>query len=258
MRYILLIVGTFIVLLTVLWLGQRRLIYFPDRTQPRLNAEGWEEITFETDDGLILSAWFAPPPEDAPIVLVLPGNAGNRRDRISLGSALVEKGRGVLLVDYRGYGGNPGSPNEDGLARDARAAAHWVASAAPNNPVIYFGESLGAAVAVELATDLPPAALVLRSPFTSLGDVASAHYPYIPARWLLRDHYPSMDRMGDIDTPVTVILGTDDSVIPPEQSRRLSEAALNQHQLVVVEGSDHNDPELSYGPQVIAAVLSAF
>ena len=120
------------------------------------------------------------PTADEPIIIVFSGNAGNRSDRLTLGTRLGADGAGVLLTDYRGYGGNPGRPSEDGLAVDARAALSFVEISMPGHPIVYFGESLGAAVAVELATEAPPAALVLRSPFTSLEDAARANVPWLP------------------------------------------------------------------------------
>src|SRR5690606_27765101 len=122
------------------------------------------------------------------------GNGGDRSMRVPLASALNRMGLSVLLFDYRGYGGNPGSPSEEGLAADARAAQAWLAAQPGVDQIVYFGESLGGAVAVRLAVERSPVALILRSPFTSLADVASVHYPWLPVRRLLLDRYPSIDR----------------------------------------------------------------
>ena len=240
------------------WLLQERLIYFPSQWLPPLDVlfPGWEEVTLTTDDDLELLAWYRPPTGEAPVVIVFNGNAGNRGDRLPLGAALADRGLGVLLTDYRGYGANPGHPSEAGLALDARAARLVVEELAPGHPIAYFGESLGAAVAVELAVDHPPAALILRSPFTSLDDVARHHYPFLPVGLLLRDRYPSIDRFGSIEVPVLVIAGSADTIVPVEQSRSLFAAAVNPAQLVLIEGADHNDAELTYGPELIEAVAA--
>ena len=232
-----------------LWLLQRRLIYFPIGHVPPIETmlPGWEEVTLSTDDGLTLAAWYHAPDPAAAVVIIFNGNAGNRSDRAPLGAALADGGLGVLLVDYRGYGSNDGHPTEAGLALDARAALRFVGGRSPNHPICYFGESLGAAVAVELANEFPPAALILRSPFTSLADVAGVHYPFLPVGILLRDRYPSLERIGSIEAPLIVIAGSADSIIPVEQSEAIYLAAARPERLLVIDGADHNDFELLAG-----------
>lgn len=254
---ILLPIGVLVLLTAVLWLLQRRLIYFPAAGVPPVEEvlPGWAAVTLTTPDGLRLGAWYATPDQARPVVIILNGNAGNRADRVPLGSRLAADGLGVLMVDYRGYGGNPGRPSEAGLALDARAATRFVADAAPGHPVVVFGESLGAAVAVELAVEEPPAALILRSPFTSLADVANEHYPLVPVRWLLRDRYPSDERIGSVRSPILVIAGSDDSIVPAAQSRRLHELAPEPKELVIIEGTDHNDVELLAGDEMIRSII---
>lgn len=235
----------------LLWAGQRRLIYLPSGSPPSVEQSmpGAREVTLETDDGLVLSAWWRAAGPTA--VIVLPGNGGNRAGRVPLADALHDLGLSVLLVDYRGYGGNPGSPSEDGLLSDARAAVTWTRSQAEVNRIVLFGESLGAGVALGAAVDDPPDGLVLRSPFTSLLDVARTHYGPVPA-WLLRDRYPSIDRITTVNAPILVVAGDRDEIVPYDQSRRLAEAA-GAH-LVTVPGARHNDPELFDGTVLINAV----
>ncbi|HEX6869990.1 MAG TPA: alpha/beta fold hydrolase, partial [Micromonosporaceae bacterium] len=159
--------------LATLWLGQRRLIYLPDRgTVPpagTLLSTG-RDVELTTEDGLRLGAWLVGPVPDRPdrrvAVLLAPGNAGNRLARVALARALADVGLTVLVMDYRGYGGNPGRPSEDGLVKDVRAARAELASLGwPAERIVYFGESLGCAVVSRLAVEQPPAGLVLRSPF---------------------------------------------------------------------------------------------
>jgi fermentation-respiration switch protein FrsA (DUF1100 family) len=252
------VAGTLLVVVVgLLWTAQRKLIYFPTQAVGDLSAvsSDAEEVVFTTDDGLTLSAWWIPAtgtPNDATIV-VFPGNAGNRTDRSPLARALAEQGYGVLLVDYRGYGGNPGNPSEAGLLLDANAAVAYVESRPGVDPdrLVYFGESLGAGVAVAVAQERPPSALILRSPFTSLPDVASRHYPYLPTGLLLRDRYPSIDTIRTLDIPVLVVAGSRDSIIPITQSRELYEAAPGPKRFVTIAGADHNDPALTHGPLLI-------
>jgi fermentation-respiration switch protein FrsA (DUF1100 family) len=229
------------------------LIYLPTQTVRLIAGErrGGKAVTFDTTDGLTLQGWFTPPEDGAPVVIVFNGNAGNRGDRIPLATGLADNGFGVLLFDYRGYGGNQGRPTESGLGCDAIAAAAWVRLEAPDHPVVYVGESLGAAVAIELALDHPPAVLVLRSPFTSLADVAAHHYWFLPVRALLWDEYPSIDRIAKVATPTLVIAGSADSIIPIDQSQAIYAALPQRKELLVIDGADHNDADLVAGSTVI-------
>ena len=156
-----------------------------------------------------------------------------------------------------GYGGNPGSPSERGLARDVRAARQFLLreTQVPPERLLYFGESLGAAVVTELATEHPPAGLVLRSPFVDLASVGAVHYPFLPVRALLRDRYPVAEQLRGIRVPTTVVYGSDDSIVPPAQSRAVADAAAQLHRLVEVPGADHNDPVLLDGEAVVSAVV---
>jgi uncharacterized protein len=243
----------------VLWSLQRRLIYYPQPVRVPVAASvlpGSEEVAFDTEDGLRLRGWFVPGDGGA-AVLVCNGNGGNRSLRAPLAAALSRAGLSVLLFDYRGYGGNPGRPSEAGLAADARAARAWLAARDGVDPdrIVYFGESLGAAVALGLALERPPAALVLRSPFTSLADVGRLHYPWLPVGLLLVDRYPSLDRVGRLTAPLLVVAGERDRVLPAAQSRRLYQAAPEPKRFALVPGADHNDWELLAGARLLHEVL---
>jgi uncharacterized protein len=241
---------------------QRRLIYFPFSAQvPRAEAvvAGAREVTLLTVDGLALGAWLVEPgePERGVAVLVASGNAGNRSLRAPLARALASAGLAVLLFDYRGYGGNPGRPSEQGLARDVRAAHRFLIEEAKVAParLLYYGESLGAAVVTELATEHPPAGLVLRSPFVDLASVGRVHYPFLPVRTLLRDRYPLADQLARVQVPTTVVYGSRDSIVPPEQSRAVAAVAAGETRVVEIAGADHNDPALLEGEKLIEAIL---
>lgn len=244
------------------WAVQRRLIYFPLGEVPSPESVGLTDvqpISFETADGLSLHGWYVPPAHgrSQTTVVVFNGNAGNRAYRAPLARRLADREIGTLLFDYRGYGGNPGSPTETGLTEDARGVRAYLA-ARPDidqRRMVYYGESLGAAVALNLAVEHPPHALVLKSPFTSLADVAAHHYPFVPVRWLLRDRYPSIDRILRLRCPVLVISAEHDSIVPSEQSRRLYEAARGPKRLLVLPNTDHNDDELLAGAPVVDAIV---
>jgi uncharacterized protein len=257
--YVLVLLLVIALLLATVWLLQRQLIYFPDPSAPPPAARvlpGAQDVTLHTADGLRLTAWFVRPPPGTPDrrvgVLAAPGNAGNRLARAPLAAALAKLGMTVLLVDYRGYGGNPGHPSQDGLAADVRAARAYLTGKADR--LIYYGESLGAAVVTALAVEHPPAGLVLRSPFTDLAAVGREHYPFLPVRFLLRDRYPVTDLISRVGAPTVVVYGTADSIVPPAQSVIVANKAAGPVRLVAVAGADHNDPALLTGSQLLEAI----
>jgi fermentation-respiration switch protein FrsA (DUF1100 family) len=250
-----------VAVLALIWLGQRRLIYFPDTGLPSLDRAGLtgtEAVTFETADHVRLGGWFVAGSGQSPrpTVIVFGGNAGHREYRAPLATALRQHGLNVLLVDYRGYGSSGGTPTEDGLAADARAARSYLFSRTDVDParIVYFGESLGAAVAVRLAVEHPPAALILRSPFASLADIGRHHYPLLPVRLLLRDRFASIDRAHRLGSPVLVVAGTRDTIVPIEHTRRLFEAITAPKTLVEL-AADHNDEALLDGEEMIQSIV---
>jgi fermentation-respiration switch protein FrsA (DUF1100 family) len=259
-----LVLATILALVILLaWAFQRRLIYLPVPAAVPPVAEvlpGGQEVTLETSDGLTLGAWLVPATEPGRgmTVLVANGNAGNRSLRAPLARRLAREGLAVLLFDFRGYGGNPGRPTEAGLARDARAAYRFLTEEAGVAPgrLLYYGESLGAAVVTALATEHPPAGLVLRSPFADLAAVGRVHYPFLPVRTLLRDRFPVIDQIASVNVPTTVVYGSSDSIVPPDQSRAVAEAAAGPTRVIEIPGADHNDPELLDGEELIAAVVA--
>jgi len=266
LRGALIVVVVVVLALGLTWLLQRRLVYLPDRAPVPPAASvlpGAEDVELTTADGLRLGAWLVRP--SAPVlgaarrgiaVLFAPGNGGNRLGRAPLAAVLAGAGFTVLLVDYRGYGGNPGSPSQAGLALDVRAARAFLAGAGfPPGRTIYFGESLGAAVATELSTEFRPGGLVLRSPFTDLADAGRHHYPFLPVRLMLRDRLTVVGHIHDITVPTIVIYGTADTVVPPAQSRIVAQRAGGLVRAVEVPGADHNDEILFTGAPVIDAVV---
>ena len=239
---------------------QRRLVYFPDASPVPAAGDvrpGARDVTLRTSDGLELGAWFVPASPTADrrrAVLVAPGNGGNRAGRLGLAAELSRRGFAVLLMDYRGYGGNPGRPSETGLARDATAAAEALADLGyPADRTLYLGESLGTGVVAALAERRAPAGVVLRSPFTELADVGSHHYPWLPVRRLLTDRFEVVERIARSEVPLTVVYGDRDSVVPPELSARVADASPSLVERVVVAGADHND-EVMVGPRAADAV----
>jgi hypothetical protein len=262
LQLVAIVMGVVLVLVGLLWMFQRRLIYLPDASPVPPAATvlpGASDIVLHTTDGLDLGAWYRPAPTGScrPTVIVASGNAGNRQSRAPLAKALAANGFGVLLLDYRGYGGNPGSPSEAGLALDIRAARSFLIRVGiSDRELIYFGESLGGAVVTDLALEHPPAGLLLRSPFSELAAVGQQHYPFLPVRLLLRDRFPVLESIARIAVPTTVIYGTSDSIVPAQQSRAVADHAGGPTEVVVVPGAEHNDRVLLDGSAVIDAVVA--
>ncbi|MDE0385288.1 MAG: alpha/beta hydrolase [Defluviicoccus sp.] len=230
LRYLTAAVVGYALLTGGLYLGQRRLLYFPDRAPPDLalaGLDGMEPAALATDDGLSLLAWYAPARGTGKATLVyFHGNAGHIGHRAGKVRPYLDAGHGMLLVSWRGYGGNDGSPTEDGLYRDGRAAFAFLdrLGVASETTVVY-GESLGSGVAVQMARERRVAGVVLESPYTSIPSVAAHHYWYLPAAWLVRDRFDSLSKIGGIGAPLLVLHGERDRVVPVEFGRELFAAA---------------------------------
>ena len=269
-RAIVLVAVVTVVVLALVYVTQRSLIYFPGSTAPgsELLPRGAEVTELHTADGLRLASWFLPathrsgPAGDrpaGPAVLIFNGNAGDRSHRLPLAKALTERGYAVLLFDYRGYAGNPGTPTEEALRADAHAAIDALAARPEVDPqrIAYLGESLGSAVAAGLATERQPAALVLRSPPSSLADVGRHHYPFLPiVDALLLDRYPLVEQVRGLRVPLLVLVTESDEIVPAELSRRVFDAAVGPKRYVPLVATHHNDPELFAGDKMLAAVTS--
>jgi fermentation-respiration switch protein FrsA (DUF1100 family) len=238
---------------------QRRLQYYPDTAAPQIPevdaVAGLVTIELATSDGLRLSAWFQPGTQPL-AYLLLHGNAGHRGDRLPWIRALHSTGASVLALDYRGYGGNPGSPSEDGLLRDAEAASDWLAQHG-HERVVYVGESLGCGVAAGLATRRPPVALVLVSGFPSLVPVARSAYPWLPVGLLMRDRFECASKLAELRVPVLFVHGEEDTIVPLALGRELYERAAGPKEWWSVPGAGHNDLPYEDLPTFIAR-LTAF
>lgn len=225
---------------------EKLFIYFPERTlegDPTSWGMPFEDVRFVTDDGVELHGWFVPGRRQE-TWLWLHGNAGNISHRLENLKFLHDQvGVNVFIFDYRGYGQSRGSPSERGTYRDATAALDYLRSRGDvhEDRIIYFGRSLGAAVAVELATRHLPAGLVLESPFPSVSYMAKRTHLWLPVWPLLRGRYDSLARIGEIHAPVLVVHGDSDSIVPIEGARILFEAANEPREFYAIRGADHND-----------------
>ncbi len=206
----------------------------------------WKDVTIETGDNFQLSGWFFPAASDSPrshlAVLISHGNGGNISHRLSLYDLCHSLGVNVLAYDYRGYGKSGGRPSEEGTYRDAVAAYRWLLRQgfAPEH-VIAYGESLGGAVAAELALREKVGALVLQSTFTSVPDMGKQLFPWLPVRLLCSIRYDTLEKVPRLAVPILVLHSPIDSVVPFEQGKALFKAASEPKWFVRLQG-DHNDP----------------
>lgn len=231
-----------LLIFTFVYFFQRQLIYFPNKqniTPKDFSAPEFRIIHLTTDDHLKLMSWYLPAKENFPTILYLHGNAGHIGNRIPLIQPYIQAGYGILLLEYRGYAQNPGHPTEAGLYGDARAAMHFLnQQGIYNNCIILLGESLGTGVAVQMATEFPVAAVILQSPFTSLIKIGQHHYPFLPVKLLLKDHFDSLQKINKIKSPLLVLYAVNDNVVPAIDSERLFMAARQPKFQYKFDGED--------------------
>lgn len=213
---------------------------------------GFEGARLATADGLTLhAAWRAPRP-GRPVAVFFHGNGSTLRWAGHAVAPLAAAGFGLLIPEYRGYGGNPGAPSEDGLYADGRAALAWLAArGVPPDDVVLIGNSIGSGIATQLAAETPVGALVLISPFTSLPDVAANLVRWAPVRLLLRDRYENRAKIGRVTAPALILHGERDRLIPIAQAEALA-AAKPGARLVRFPGSGH---ELAWRPEAGQAIV---
>jgi fermentation-respiration switch protein FrsA (DUF1100 family) len=246
----------------LLWLGlrwfERANLYFPSRTleaDPGLLGLPFEDLRLTAADGTSLHAWFVPLKDDSPVILLCHGNAGNIAGRLDKLLALRRAGASVLFFDYRGYGRSSGRPDEQGTYADAEAAYRWLCEVrkVPPEQVIIHGESLGGAVAVELALRRRAAGLILESTFTSIVDMCRHVFPFLPAGLVVRFRYDSLSKVPRLSTPLLLLHGPDDDLVPFAMGRRLFAAAPEPKTFVELKGG-HNDGFLESGPAYERAI----
>jgi len=243
---LLLAVGLMLTLVLFVRWYEPRMIYFPWRELERTPADlglAYEDVALATSDGETLHAWFLPAAATAPVtVLLLHGNAGNISHRFDKLALLRALGVDVLILDYRGYGRSTGRPDEAGTYRDADAAYAYLTARRRLDPrrIVVYGESLGAAVAADLASRRPVGGLVLESVFSSAVEVAHELFPFLPARLLVRNRYDSASKMATVQAPVLILHSRDDEFFGWHHPQRLYDAAREPKRLVELRGG-HND-----------------
>jgi hypothetical protein len=233
------------VLVGGLYVFQRHLLYFPGVGRPELGdlaALGVREVTLKTADVLSLLSWYLPPRDGHPVIAYLHGNGGHIGYRAERLRWFARNGYGVLMVEYRGYGGNPGTPSESGLVADGAAALDFLGGEGiASNRLVIYGESLGSGVAVPLAAQRDVACLILEAPFTSVAEVAQYHYSFMPAAALVRDRFDSLARIGQVKAPILVLHGEQDRVVPVRFGRALFDAAPEPKELWLSRDAGHEN-----------------
>lgn len=248
------------IILTMAWF-EESLIFFPDRYP----AGEWDvesvargtgavvtDCDFQASDGTRLHGWWCESggasSSENMVLLWFHGNAGNLAQRAEIMLLLSRLPARVFIFDYRGYGRSEGRPTEKGLYRDGRAAWTYLTSERGIDPgrIVIYGVSLGGAVAVDVATDVNPAGLIVQSSFTSVPDMARRHYPFIPA-WMIRTRLDSELKIGGIDCPIMVAHSPADEVVPFELGKRLFEAAGGESRFVEIPDAGHNETWLKGG-----------
>jgi uncharacterized protein len=250
-------VGGYLVLMVGLYAFQRDLLYHPDRTvrpPAELGLAGAAVEHVKTADGEDIMVWWIPPSApEKPAFLYFHGNGGNLSYRPNRFARLVADGSGVMAVSWRGYAGSTGEPSEEGLMLDAKAAYEVLRSRVGASRIVLVGESLGTGVAVKLAAEVPVAALILDSGYSSMLDVASDTFPWMPARWLLWDAYRADLAAASVSVPVLQVHCIDDPVIPIEFGRQLNALFPRHAELIEIPGRCHPVPAAAFD-----AVLEQF
>jgi uncharacterized protein len=228
----------------MLYFTQRSMMYFPDtaHTSPvQAGLPEAQEVELKAADGEYSLVWHVAPRGDRPIVLYFHGNGGALRYRVERFRKLVRDGVGLVALEYRGFGGNSGTPTEAGLTADAEAAYAFAASRYPEKQIVVWGESLGTAVAVKVAAEKPVGRVILEAPFTSAAAVAAGRYWYMPVRLLMKDQYRSDERIGKVTAPVLILHGARDHVVAFAMGERMFELTNAPKHIVRFLDGDHED-----------------
>lgn len=229
----------------IMFFAQRHFLYFPDpvRTAPMTaGLPDVEERSLETPDGQRIIAWYGKAKPGQPTLLYFHGNGGALDDRRERIRAYLDLGRGVYMMSYRGYSGSTGSPTERANVADAKLAYDdLLRESVAAKDILIYGESLGTGVAVQVAREKPTLGLILDSPFTSVAERAADFYPWLPARLLMTDRYDSLSVIGEVRTPLFILHGEADEIVPVDMGRKLFAHANEPKEIVTLPGAGHND-----------------
>jgi uncharacterized protein len=252
--------AVYLVFIASLGMMQKKLMYFPETV--RFVPSEWAldelrplEVTAE--DGLKTMSWYRPAlKRDKFTMVFFQGNAGHLGYRNYKVRPWLDAGYGVLMIGYRGFS-NPGSPSEEGIYDDARAAIELLRKQGlPDKAFVFYGESLGTGIATQMATEYEASALILESPYTSVPDVGEDRYPMVPVHWLIHDKYDSLDKIKDVHMPLLLLHGELDDVVPAKFGKELFAAANEPKQAEFIPDAGHNNVYNLRVQQIILNFLS--
>ena len=243
-----LLIGLYALVVGLTALFQRSMIYHPGKTLSSPDACDLPEmvpVQILSQDGWLITGWYAPAAKpDRVTVVFYHGNSGTIANRAAKARQMLDAGCGVLLVGYRGYGGNPGSPSEAGLIRDGRAALHWlIAKGMPQSRIVLYGESLGTGIATRMATEIEDlSAVILEAPFTCLPDLAPSYLLPGLARMLMADQFDNRAIIAQVTAPILVVHGNRDDLVPVAMGRELlGRAGSAEKKALFLPEAGHND-----------------
>jgi uncharacterized protein len=246
-------------LAALLYVSQRSLMYFPETvhtTPAQAGLPEAEEVPLVASDGAHITAWYVAPQDNKPVIVYFHGNGGALRLRAGRFKKLIGSGIGLVALEYRGYGGNPGSPNERGLIDDGEAAYAFAAARYPTKQIVLWGESLGTSVAVAVAAEKPVGRMILEAPFTSAVAVASLRYWYMPVRLLMKDQFHSDRRIGKVTAPLLILHGVQDQVVPYAMGEQMFELANQPKHIVRFLDGGHDDLDANGALFAVARFLA--
>jgi len=230
-------------MIILIYFYQRNLLYHPSENNYQNDAIqfNYDEISIKVDKEIQLKSWIIKKNfKKFKTLVIFHGNAGHLSNRIYKLNELYKLDINILLISWRGFSGNKGLPTENNLYADAKAAIKWLnKEGVSNNQIILYGESLGSGVAVELGKENNFNSIILESPFTSIENAAKIYYPYLPVRLLLKDRYDSINKINMINTPILIMHGKKDDVVPFSMGKELFEKANSPKQSYFTPDDDH-------------------
>ncbi|MEM7651230.1 MAG: alpha/beta hydrolase [Pseudomonadota bacterium] len=242
-----------------LYVYQRNMLYFPGGPRPQIEADiAPQTIAVTPEEGIDLEGWYWPAEQGFPTIVFFHGNGQAYQYWVNKLSVYREQGYGAYFTDYRGYGGFPGKPTEEGIYQDARSFIRALKEerGIAEEDMIFYGESLGTGVAIQMATEFAPKALVLESAYSATSDVAKSRYWMFPVDLLMKDQFRSIDKIGALTMPKFFIHGAEDQIIPVKFSQKLFDAAPESKELKIIPNAEHNN-QYDHGAALhISAFLS--
>jgi hypothetical protein len=251
--FIVFAIALYFAAMLVFFVSQRSLLYYPSHSYTELadahaNA-AFKEISLRTQDGIDLKAWYAPATSKPFTIVFFHGNADGLRTAAQVADPYIAAGYGFLLAEFRGYSGLSGSPTETGLYNDGRAYLKELkARGVESSHIILYGHSLGTGVAVQMASEIHVGGLMLLAPYLSIPKMAQIDFPFFPSSLLALDRFDNEKKIKSIRTPLLIVNGTSDQVVPPAQGRKLYSLANDPKELHSLSGRGHNDAFDEFAP----------